>query len=52
MSPQGRVSLRGVRKEQSVMTTVASSGLYERDAAARGEVLELLARGPARSAPR
>jgi len=37
------MTLRGVRKEQSAMTTLAGSGLYETDPRARGEVLSLLA---------
>jgi GTP cyclohydrolase I len=42
------MTLRGVRKEQSRMTTVATAGLYDDDAAARREILDLLAepRGP------
>ena len=39
------MTLRGVRKEQSRMTTLATSGLYESDADARREILEEL-RGP------
>jgi len=38
------MTLRGVRKERSRMTTVASAGCYDTDAAARGEVLSLLVR--------
>ena len=36
------MTLRGVRKEQSGMVTVESTGLYRTDAAARAEVLDLL----------
>jgi len=36
------MSLRGVRKERSRMVTVAASGLYQTDAAARSEALALL----------
>lgn len=36
------MSLRGARKEQSRLVTVASSGLYERDPGARREILDLL----------
>jgi GTP cyclohydrolase I len=39
------MTLRGVRKERSEMITVASAGLLESDAAARREVLDLLAIG-------
>ena len=38
------MTLRGVRKEQSEMITLAASGVYERDPAARAEVLSLLGR--------
>jgi GTP cyclohydrolase I len=41
------MTLRGVRKEQSRMTTVAARGIYEHDAAARGEMLALLRPGGA-----
>lgn len=37
------MTLRGVRKEQSRMVTMAASGVYDRDPVARGEVLALLA---------
>jgi GTP cyclohydrolase I len=36
------MSLRGVRKERSRMVTVAASGLYQTDVAARSEALALL----------
>ncbi len=36
------MTLRGVRKEQSGMTTVASSGCYDSDVSARSELLDLL----------
>ena len=36
------MTLRGVRKEQSRMTTVATAGLWADDAGARAEVLQLL----------
>ncbi len=36
------MTLRGVRKEQSRMITVASSGLYQSDVALRAEILALL----------
>ena len=39
------MTLRGCRKEQSRMITVNASGVYEQDAAARREVLELLRGG-------
>ncbi len=39
------MSLRGVRKEQGRMLTIAASGLYEDDAAARAELLGLLRSG-------
>jgi GTP cyclohydrolase I len=39
------MSLRGVRKEQASMVTVASSGVYHEDAAARREILELVSGG-------
>lgn len=39
------MTLRGVRKEGSRLVTVAASGLYESDPAARREVLEILAPG-------
>jgi GTP cyclohydrolase I len=38
------MTLRGVRKERSRMTTLASAGCYESDAAARAEILSLLVR--------
>jgi len=38
------MTLRGVRKERSRMTTVASAGCYDTDASARSEVLSLLVR--------
>jgi GTP cyclohydrolase I len=41
------MTLRGVRKEQSRMTTVAARGIYEHDAAARSEMLALLRPGTA-----
>lgn len=36
------MSLRGVRKEQSTMLTLASAGIYRDDAAARREMVDLL----------
>jgi GTP cyclohydrolase I len=39
------MTLRGVRKEQSRMTTMASRGLYESDRGAREELLRLLLSG-------
>jgi len=36
------MTLRGVRKEQSKMTTLATAGIYADDAAARREILDLL----------
>ena len=39
------MTLRGVRKEGGRMTTLATRGLYEKDRAAREEVLSLLAAG-------
>lgn len=39
------MTLRGVRKEGSRLVTVAAAGVYDSDAAARREVLELLAPG-------
>jgi GTP cyclohydrolase I len=42
------MSLRGVRKEQSRMVTVAAAGLYDADAGARREILELLRDAPDR----
>jgi GTP cyclohydrolase I len=42
------MTLRGVRKERSRMTTVASAGLYDRDTEARREVLALLRDGGSR----
>lgn len=36
------MTLRGVRKEQSRMVTMATAGVYDDDVAARGEVLRLL----------
>lgn len=41
------MTLRGVRKEQSRMVTVAATGIYEEDAAARAEILGLLRSGGA-----
>jgi GTP cyclohydrolase I len=38
------MTLRGVRKEASRFVTLAAAGVYERDLAARGEVLALVAR--------
>lgn len=38
------MALRGVRKEQSEMITVATAGVYESDATARAEILGLLGR--------
>jgi GTP cyclohydrolase I len=43
------MTLRGVRKEQSRMVTLVTAGVYEHDAAARRDVLELLG-GHGRSA--
>lgn len=37
------MALRGVRKEQSEMVTLAATGIYDRDLAARAEMLSLLA---------
>ena len=37
------MTLRGVRKEGSRLVTVAATGIYDRDAAARRDVLSLLA---------
>lgn len=42
------MTLRGVRKEQSRMVTTAASGLYEANAGARAEILELLTSGVGR----
>lgn len=39
------MTLRGVRKERGRMTTLAARGLYEKDRAAREEILSLLAAG-------
>jgi GTP cyclohydrolase I len=36
------MSLRGVRKEQGRMVTMAARGIYEDDPVARGEVLEMM----------
>ena len=36
------MTLRGVRKEQGRMITVASAGIYREDAAARNEMMQLL----------
>jgi len=36
------MTLRGVRKEQSRMMTLAAAGLYERDPAAKRELLDLI----------
>lgn len=36
------MTLRGVRKEQSQLVTLAGAGMYERDVTARREMLELL----------
>jgi GTP cyclohydrolase I len=44
------MTLRGVRKEQSRMITTAASGVYERDSAARAEILDLLRGGAGCSA--
>jgi len=41
------MTLRGTRKEGSRLVTLAVAGLYERDGAARREVLDLLGRGAA-----
>jgi GTP cyclohydrolase I len=38
------MTLRGVRKQRSRMTTVATAGSYDTDAAARSEILSLLVR--------
>jgi GTP cyclohydrolase I len=38
------MTLRGVRKEQSSMITVATSGIYDTDAEARRQLFELLSR--------
>jgi len=38
------MTLRGVRKDRSRMTTLATAGLYGRDSDARGEILSLLGR--------
>ena len=38
------MTLRGVKKERSRMTTVASAGCYDTDASARSEILSLLVR--------
>ena len=38
------MALRGVRKERSEMVTIAASGVYEDDPAARAEILGLLGR--------
>lgn len=45
------MTLRGVRKEQSQMLTVAAAGQYERDAAMRREALELLTGNASGSLP-
>ena len=45
------MTLRGVRKEQSRMTTIATAGLYDRDPQARGEILDLLRGGVTGSHP-
>jgi GTP cyclohydrolase I len=39
------MTLRGVKKEGSRLTTMASSGLYEHDAAARAEIFAVIAAG-------
>jgi GTP cyclohydrolase I len=39
------MTLRGVRKEGSRLVTYAAKGLWESDAAARREILDLLAPG-------
>ena len=44
------MALRGVRKEGSEMITIAASGVYEDEPAARAEVLSLLDRSTGRSA--
>lgn len=41
------MTLRGVRKESSRLVTLAASGRYDDDGAARRDVLDLLARGRA-----
>ena len=41
------MTLRGVRKEQSRMTTVSADGVYASDPAARAEILALLRPGTA-----
>jgi len=46
------MTLRGVRKERSRMTTVATAGLYDSDAPARREILALLTAGPTVSGAR
>jgi GTP cyclohydrolase I len=38
------MTLRGVRKEQSRMVTSVATGLYDRDAAARAELVSLMSR--------
>jgi GTP cyclohydrolase I len=43
------MSLRGVRKENSRMVTVAASGVLETDSSARSDVLRVLAPAPADS---
>jgi len=43
------MALRGVRKEGSEMVTIATSGVYEDEPAARAEILSLLGRPTGRS---
>ena len=45
------MTLRGVRKEDSLMATLASSGIYDTDAEARREILELMRGGAGTPAP-
>ena len=45
------MTLRGARKQGSRLTTLAASGLYERDAGARREVLDLLVSRPIAGRP-
>lgn len=46
------MTLRGVRKEGSRLVTYAATGLWEKDAAARGEILDLLPTGRSASPAR
>jgi GTP cyclohydrolase IA len=46
------MTLRGVRKEGSRLVTYGAAGLWEKDAAARGEILDLLPMGRDASSPR